>query len=338
MGDPHRAEVLALGDLRGVALEHLQLELGLAVVRRRDLVRLPRRERGVPRQDGHHPAAREADPDPHREDVDEDDRVDARGRVGEERRAHRDRLVGVDALVRLAPELLRDLAPDERHPALAADEEHLADVPGAEPLRREHLAADLERPVDEPLGEPLELGARHLDLQVVLLAVGGAAQVRDARDGALARGERDLRLLGGVADPLPGDRVLRRREPALLGEPPDEVVDELRVEVDPAEEGVAAGRDHLVHVALDLEDGGVERPAAEVVHEDPLVETATVPERERGGGGLVHDPLDVEPRERARLADRAPLVVVVVGRHRDDRPGDGLAERLRSPSRASPSG
>ena len=76
------------------------------------------------------------------------------------------------------------------------------------------------------------------------------------------------------------------------------------VEVHAAEEGVAAGRDDLVDVVVELEHGGVERAAAEVVDEDALVEVPPVGVRERRGGGLVQDPLDLEPRERARARAR----------------------------------
>src|SRR5688572_8135741 len=49
---------------------------------------------------------------------------------------------------------------------------------------------------------------------------------------------------------------------------------------------------------------------------------ASVAEGERGGGGLIEDALDMEPREPSRLTHCLTLSVAVVGRHRDDRARD----------------
>src|SRR5438309_1282820 len=78
------------------------------------------------------------------------------------------------------------------------------------------------------------------------------------------------------------------------------------IEVDAAQEGVAARGQHLHDVAVQLQDGDVEGAAAQVVDQDLVVEAAVQAVGERGGGGLV---------------------VVVVGGHRDDGLVDLLAER-----------
>ena len=104
------------------------------------------------------------------------------------------------------------------------------------------------------------------------------------------------------------------------------------VEVDAAQEGVAAGGDHLEDVVVELEHRGVEGAAAQVVDEHALVELAAEAVGERRRGGLVEDALDVEPGEPPGLAHRLALVVVVVGGDGDDRARDGLAELVLRPS------
>ena len=110
----------------------------------------------------------------------------------------------------------------------------------------------------------------------------------------------------------------------------EDEVDDPVVEVHAAEEGVAPGREHLEHVPGQLQHRDVERAAAEVVDEHLLVEPTREAVRQRGGGRLVHDSLDVETGELAGVAHREPLGVRVVRRHRDDRLVDLLLEeRLR---------
>jgi hypothetical protein len=78
----------------------------------------------------------------------------------------------------------------------------------------------------------------------------------------------------------------------------------------------------------DLDDRDVERPAAKVVHRDFRVLPAGLvePERERGGGRLVDDPLHLEARDPPGVLGRLPLGVVEVRRDGDDRLGHLLAE------------
>jgi hypothetical protein len=74
--------------------------------------------------------------------------------------------------------------------------------------------------------------------------------------------------------------------------------------------------------ASKLEHAGVERPAAQVVDEDALLELLSMPEGERGRGGLIEDALHVQAGQRAGLAHRLALVVVVVRGDGDHRPVD----------------
>ncbi len=98
------------------------------------------------------------------------------------------------------------------------------------------------------------------------------------------------------------------------------------VEVDAAQEGVAAGGDHLVDVVVELEHRGVEGAAAQVVDEHPLVELPArsrrpAPRRWARSGSARRG-----ARQPPGLAHRLALVVVVVGGHGDHRARDRLAE------------
>ena len=141
-------------------------------------------------------------------------------------------------------------------------------------------------------------------------------------------GEVDLRRLGRVLDPLHGDGALAEIDPGLLLEGLQHVVDDPVVEVDPAEEGVAAGGQHLEDVAGDLQHRDVEGAAAQVVDQHVLVQPAVEAVGQRRRGGLVDDPLHLEAGEPPGLLHRRALVVVVVGGDRDDRLRARAAEEL----------
>ena len=243
--------------------------------------------------------------------------------AGLERRADRDDLVGVDALVGLlAAEQLLDHLGDGRHPGGAADQHDVVDVGDRDAAVLEHRLERRLGAVEQVGGHLLELGAGQLLLEVQRagLAVGDVGQVDRGLAGA---GQLDLRLLRGLLEALLGDLVGargRRRCPSLnlLDHP----VDDAGVPVVTTEVVVAGGRLDLDHALADLEQGHVERAAAEVEDEDGLVVALVEPVGERGRGRLVDDPRDGEPRDLAGLLGRLALRVGEVRRHGDHRVGD----------------
>jgi hypothetical protein len=157
--------------------------------------------------------------------------------------------------------------------------------------------------------------------------------VRQVHFGLLAGRELDLRLLGRLLQALHGERVAAHVHARLLLELGRQVVNDALVEVLAAEERVAVGRQHLelalaVHVG-ELDDGNVERAAAEVVH-GHLAVTARLVEAvgQRGRGGLVDDALDGQPGNLTGVLGRLALRVVEVRRHRDHGLGHRLAEEV----------
>ena len=140
------------------------------------------------------------------------------------------------------------------------------------------------------------------------------------------RRQLDLRLLGRFLEALEREPVGAKVDALLRLELVGQPVDDPRVEVLAAEEGVAVGRLHLEHAVADLEDRNVERAAAKVVDGDRLAVFLLEPVGERGRGRLVDDAQHFKTRDLAGVLGRLALRVVEVSRNGDHRLGDGLAE------------
>ena len=158
----------------------------------------------------------------------------------------------------------------------------------------------------------------------VLLGVDG--DVRQVDRGRRARRQLDLGPLGGLTDARHGHLVLGQVEAGARLEPGHDPVDDLLVPVVATEVVVATGGLDLDDAVADLEQGHVERAAAEVEDEDRLVVALVEAVRKRGRGGLVDDAQDVEARDLAGFLGGLALVVVEVRRHGDDGVGHRLAE------------
>ena len=156
---------------------------------------------------------------------------------------------------------------------------------------------------------------------------------------AVLLGEGDLGLLGGHQQALqePGSRL----GGAALGRHGlEEPAHHPQVEVDPTEEGIAAGGHHLEAVAGDGEDRDVEGAPAEVVDHQALGgEAPAVAVGQGRRGGLADDAGDLQPREEPRLAHRRALGVAKVRGDRDHHPlwrgagllGDHRAHHVEDP-------
>ena len=141
------------------------------------------------------------------------------------------------------------------------------------------------------------------------------------------RGELDLRLLAGLVESLQGHRILSEVDALVALELGDHPVDDGLVEVVAAEVVVAVRRLDVIDALAEFEHGDVERPAAEVEHEDRVLRALLVePVRQRSRGRLVDDPQDIEPGDLAGVLRRLALGVVEVRGNGDDRVRHRLAE------------
>ena len=145
---------------------------------------------------------------------------------------------------------------------------------------------------------------------------------RDERQvdvGLRGGGQLHLRLLGGFLQTLQSHLVLAQVDAVLGLELVSHPVDDALVPVVAAQVVVARGGRNLEHAVAQLQDGHVERTAAQVEDEDLLILVGLVEAvGQRGGRGLVDDAEHFEARDLAGVLRGLALRVVEVRGHRDD--------------------
>ncbi len=144
--------------------------------------------------------------------------------------------------------------------------------------------------------------------------------------GGVERRELLLRLLGRFAHALQGGRIAEQVRAVLALELVDQVVRHALVEVVAAQMVVARRGQHLDHAVAYLDDGHVERAAAQVVHHHLLRRAVVQAVGKCGARGLVDDAQHVEARDLSGVLRGLALRVVEVRGHRDDGLGDVLPE------------
>jgi hypothetical protein len=288
-----------VGHQLALALQHVNVDGRLVVDRGREHLAAGGWNRGVAQDDLRHHAAHGLDAERQRRHVEQQHLAVAGDEdVGLHGGAERHHFVRIQLAVRAAAEQLFDFAAHQRNPGRPADQDDFVDLRRLESGVGQRLTAWPERALDDRCNQRLELGAADR------LAV---------QRGLVALREIKLRLDDGLAQLLNGFR--RSIDPA--GEDP---IHQQHVDVVAAKVRVAVGRQHLEDTVLDPQDRDVERAAAEVIDGDYTAVFLVEAVRERGGGGLVDDPEDLEAGDAAGIAGRRPLRVVEVGRHRDHRP------------------
>ena len=296
----------------------MDLDRRLAVGGGREDLALPCRDGGVALDQLRRDTAKRLDAERERGHVEEQDVLGlARQHAGLDGGAESDTLVRVDTLVGLLVEDLLHGLLHERHPGRPADEEDVVDIVGAQFGVGERLPHRPEGRVDEVGDEALELRAGEIEVQELGTALG-RGDVGEVDVGLLDGREFDLRVLGRVPEALHRDRVFPEVGALFFAELVDQVVDDQFVEVVAAETVVAGGRLDLEDAVAELENGDVERAAAEVVDEHRGLALLVDTVGERARGRFVDDPEHLEAGNGPRVLRRLPLSVVEVGRHRDD--------------------
>ena len=157
-----------------LALQDVDLDRRLVVLRGGERLRLAGRDRGVPLDELRHHAALRLDPERERGDVEQEHVLDvALEDAGLDRGADGDDLVRVDALVRVLADQLLDLLLHGRHAGHAADEHDVVDPRGVEARVGERLLRRADGPLEQVVRQLLELGARELQVEV-LRALGAS--------------------------------------------------------------------------------------------------------------------------------------------------------------------
>src|SRR5207245_10809553 len=80
--------------------------------------------------------------------------------------------------------------------------------------------------------------------------------------------ELDLRLLGGLFEPLQRKLIAAQIDALFLLELVGEIIDEAHIEVFAAQERIAVRGFHLEHTVADLKNGNIEGASAKVVDRD----------------------------------------------------------------------
>ena len=187
-----REGAAVLGEL-ALALDHVQVDDGLPVHRRREHLARARRDRRIAWDQHAHDAAERLDPERQRRHVEEQHARDpARQDMRLDRGAEGDDLVGIELAVRGLAEQVLDAASKERHPRRAADQDDFVDVGGNQAGVRERHPARPQRRIDELPDQPLQLDARDL-------AVVGEPVERNRQRRPLLCRQADLGRLGGQA-------------------------------------------------------------------------------------------------------------------------------------------
>ena len=148
-------------------------------------------------------------------------------------------------------------------------------------------------------------------------SVGGDERQIDIRGGN-AR-QLDLRLFRRLLESLHRHLIAGKIDARLLTVAGNDPFHDALVKIVAAEAGVAVGRQHFKHAVADVEDGNVERAAAEVIDHDLLLALLIDAVGERRGGRLVDDTQHLKARDLARVLGRLALTVVKVRRNGDNR-------------------
>ena len=320
------AEHLVIGRHLALALEDPDGDRVLIVIRGREHLALLGGDRRVAIDDPGKDTAQRLDAERQRGDVEKKDVLDL---AGEHRclngSADRDDLVRVHALVRILAEEVLDRLDHLGHARHAADQDDLVDIAGAETGVLQRLLAGIDGAIDQIADQHLQLGAADLERQ--MLRPGGVRGDEGQVDlGLRGRGELDLGFLSGFLQTLQRQLVAAKINALILLELIGHVVDQAKVEVLTAEEGVTIGGLHLEDAVADLEDRDVEGTAAEVVDRDGLGVRLVEAVGERCRRRLVDDAQNLEAGDLAGVLGGLALAVIEVGRDRDHSLVDGLAE------------
>ena len=159
--------------------------------------------------------------------------------------------------------------------------------------------------------------------------LGAGSVRRDERQVDLAAhcaGQLDLCFLSSFLQALSGHFVLAQVDAVLGLERVRHPVDDALIEIIAAQVGITIGGQDLGHAVAHLNDGDIERAAAQIVDHDLLVFLFINAVCQRSGSGLVDDTLDVQARNGAGVLGCLTLAVVEVCRNGDDCIGDSLAQ------------
>ena len=202
-----------------------------------------------------------------------------------------------------------------RHPA---DEHHFINVAGGNAGVGQGLFTGFDGAGDQVVDELFQFGPGEFEHQVFgSTGVGGDKGKIDFR--LLCRRQFDLGPFRGFFQTLKRHAVVFQVDPLVLLEFVHQPIDDAKVKVVPAQEGVAVGGFYFEHPVPDFENRNVEGSAAKIIHGDSFFFLFLQAVRQRCRGRFVDDPKDVEPRDLAGVFGGLALAVVEVRGHGNHR-------------------
>ena len=308
----------------------MDLHRRLIVVSRREGLALLGRDRGVARDEHRGDSTQRLDAERERSDVEQENILLLAGEDRAlDRGADRHDFVRVHALVRILAEKLLDDLLDLGRPCLSPDQNHFVDIPRLDPRVRERLFHRRDRPLNEIVHQLLELRSGERIVEMLGTALIGGDE-RQVDVGRLSGRQLHLGLLARFLQALERHRILGQVDRLIALELCHEPVDDALVEVVAAQVRVTVGRLHFELArsfdVVQLEHRDVVSAAAEIEHGDFFILLLVEAVRECGSRRLVDDAEHIEARDLPGVLGRLALRVVEVGRHRDDRLLDLVAE------------
>ena len=298
----------------------------LVVLRGGENLALAGRDGGVAVDEARKDAAQRFDAERQRRHIQQQDVLDvALQHAALDSGAESHHFIRVDPLMGLAAEEFLHRFKNLGHAGHAADQDDLVDFTGAEAGVLKGRFAGRHRALHQVFDQGFQFGAGQLDIEVLrpVLVSGNKGQVDFRLHGA---GQFNLGLFRFFLEALQGQLVLAQVDGILFFEFVGQVIDDADVEVLAAQEGVAVGRFHLENAVADFQDGNIEGAAAQVIYGDGAGLIFLEPVGESGRRRFVNDAQHFQAGDLAGILGGLALGIVEIGRNRDHRLGDALAQ------------
>ena len=320
------SQALVVAGKLTLALQDVDLNAGLVISRSGEDLALLGGDGGVAVNDLGADAAQSLNAQAQRGNVEQQQTLDvALQNAALDGSADSNALIGVDALERLAAQFLLDSVVNGGDTGGAADHQDLSQVGSLQAGIGQSLADGGHGALDQISGQLIELsaGQRHVQMLGAVGVRGDEGQVDVGRGRA---GQLDLGLLSSLLQALGSHLVLAQVDVVLALEVLGHPVDDALVEVIAAQVGITVGSQNFGNTVAHLDDGDIERTAAEVVDHDLLVGFLIDAVSQRSSRRLVDDTLNVQTGDGTGVLGGLTLAVVEVGGDGDDGLGDRLAQ------------
>ena len=309
-----------------LALQNVDLNLRLTISRRGENLALLGRDRGVSVDDLRHHAAHGLNTERKRSNVKQQQALNfAAENACLKCGADCNAFVRVDALERLFADELLNRFLNSRNSGGTADHENLVDLTDGEAGVAQCLTNRAHGLLNEVCGELVELCSGEREVKV--LRAGRIRRDERQVDGSTRHaGKLDFSLLCRFLNTLHSHLIAGKVDAIGNLEAVDDPIHDALIKVVAAKAVIAGRSQNLLYAVAHLNDGNIERTAAEVINHDLLVVFLIDTVGQCCCRRLVDDTLYIEARDLARVLRRLTLCVREVRRNGDNCARNALAE------------